>query len=149
VTSAAIYARVSSARQKKDQTIGSQTEALRDHAGQNQLDVPPQWVFEDEGHSGATLVRPALEALRDLAAQGCLDAVPGTSQTSSTSSLTTCDLVSQPKFLPDDHWTCIGFVLATAEADPLCPAELQQVREWHWLGPAVVKDRPAHQAALR
>jgi site-specific DNA recombinase len=32
-------------------------------------------VFEDEGHSGATLVRPALEALRDLAAQGCLDVV--------------------------------------------------------------------------
>ena len=32
-------------------------------------------MFEDEGHSGATLVRPALEALRDLAAQGCLDVV--------------------------------------------------------------------------
>jgi site-specific DNA recombinase len=75
VTSAAIYARVSSARQKKDQTIGSQTQALRDHAGQNRLDVPPEWVFEDEGHSGATLVRPGLEALRDLAAQGCLDVV--------------------------------------------------------------------------
>jgi site-specific DNA recombinase len=29
VTSVAIYARVSSARQKKDQTIGSQTAALR------------------------------------------------------------------------------------------------------------------------
>src|SRR6266487_2126425 len=75
VTSAAIYARVSSARQKKDQTIGSQTAALRDHAAQNRLDVPPEWVFEDEGHSGATLVRPGLEALRDLAAQGCLDVV--------------------------------------------------------------------------
>src|SRR6266567_3962897 len=75
VTSAAIYARVSSARQKKDETIGSQTQALRDHAAQSQLDVPPEWVFEDEGHSGATLVRPGLEALRDLAAQGCLDMV--------------------------------------------------------------------------
>ena len=32
-------------------------------------------MFADEGHSGATLVRPALEALRDLAAQGCLDVV--------------------------------------------------------------------------
>ena len=32
-------------------------------------------MFEDEGHSGATLVRPALEALRDLAAQGCVDVV--------------------------------------------------------------------------
>jgi site-specific DNA recombinase len=75
MTSAAIYARVSSARQKKDQTIGSQTAALRAHAGQNRLEVPDGWVFEDEGHSGATLVRPALEALRDLAAQGCVDVV--------------------------------------------------------------------------
>ena len=75
MTSAAIYARVSSARQKKDQTIGSQTAALREHAEQNRLEVPEEWVFEDEGHSGATLVRPALEALRDLAAQGCVDVV--------------------------------------------------------------------------
>jgi site-specific DNA recombinase len=75
VTSAAIYARVSSARQKKDQTIGSQTAALRAHAAQNRLEVPAGWVFEDEGHSGATLVRPALEALRDLAAQGLVDVV--------------------------------------------------------------------------
>ena len=75
MTSAAIYARVSSARQKKDQTIGSQTQALREHAAQNRLDVPEEWVFEDEGHSGATLVRPGLEALRDLTAQGCLDVV--------------------------------------------------------------------------
>jgi site-specific DNA recombinase len=75
VTSAAIYARVSSARQKKDQTIGSQTAALRDHARQLGADLPEEWVFEDEGHSGATLVRPALEALRDLAAQGCIDVV--------------------------------------------------------------------------
>jgi site-specific DNA recombinase len=75
MTSAAIYARVSSARQKKDQTIGSQTAALREHAANNWLEVPPEWVFEDEGHSGATLLRPGLEALRDLAAQGCVDVV--------------------------------------------------------------------------
>jgi hypothetical protein len=65
MTSAAIYARVSSARQKKDETIASQTAALRAHAEQLGLDVPDEWVFEDEGHSGATLVRPALERLRD------------------------------------------------------------------------------------
>ena len=75
MTSAAIYARVSSARQKKDQTIGSQTQALREHAAQSRLEVPEEWVFEDEGHSGATLVRPGLEALRDLAAQGLVDVV--------------------------------------------------------------------------
>ena len=75
MTAAAIYARVSSARQAKDQTIGSQLSALREHAATSRLDVPEEWVFADEGHSGATLVRPALEALRDLAAQGCLDVV--------------------------------------------------------------------------
>jgi len=75
MTSAAIYARVSSARQKKDETIGSQTAALRAHAADNRLEVPEEWVFEDDGHCGATLVRPALEQLRDLAAQGCLDVI--------------------------------------------------------------------------
>src|SRR6516165_5166661 len=75
MTSGAIYARVSSKRQAKDHTIGSQLAALRAHAADSQLEVPQEWVFCDEGHSGATLVRPALEALRDLAAQGCLDVV--------------------------------------------------------------------------
>jgi site-specific DNA recombinase len=75
VTAAAIYARVSSARQAKDQTIGSQLSALREHAATSRLDVPEEWVFADDGHSGATLARPGLEALRDLAAQGCLDVV--------------------------------------------------------------------------
>src|SRR5260370_601690 len=75
MTSAAIYARVSSARQKEQETIVSQTEALRAHAGQLGLDVPEQWVFEDDGYSGASLVRPALEALRDLVAQVPVDVV--------------------------------------------------------------------------
>ncbi|MEV8207109.1 recombinase family protein [Streptomyces sp. NPDC079189] len=75
MTSVAIYARVSSARQKKDQTIGSQTAALRAHAAEQRLELPEEWVFEDEGHSGATLVRPALERLRDLVAQVGVDVV--------------------------------------------------------------------------
>jgi site-specific DNA recombinase len=75
MTSAAIYARVSSARQRKDETIGSQTAALRAHARQAGLQVPEEWVFEDEGHSGATLVRPALERLRDVAAGVGVDVV--------------------------------------------------------------------------
>jgi DNA invertase Pin-like site-specific DNA recombinase len=75
MTSAAIYARVSSARQARDETIGSQLAALREHAERSRLDVPGDWVFADEGHSGATLVRPGLEGLRDLAARGCPDVV--------------------------------------------------------------------------
>ena len=66
---AAIYARVSSTRQKEEQTIASQTQALREHAAASGLEVPPGWIFEDEGYSGATLIRPALERLRDLAAE--------------------------------------------------------------------------------
>jgi site-specific DNA recombinase len=71
----AIYARVSSARQKEQETIGSQTAALHAHAEQLGLEVPEQWVFCDDGHSGATLVRPALERLRDLVAQVPVDVV--------------------------------------------------------------------------
>jgi len=37
--------------------------------------VPPEWRFQDEGYSGATLLRPGLEALRDLAAGGQPDGV--------------------------------------------------------------------------
>ena len=75
MSSAAIYARVSSARQKEQDTIGSQTAALRAHAEQLGLEVPEPWVFCDDGHSGATLVRPALERLRDLVAQMPVDVV--------------------------------------------------------------------------
>lgn len=65
----AIYARVSSARQKEEQTIASQTAALQAHAATTGLEIPRDWVFEDEGYSGATLIRPALERLRDLVAE--------------------------------------------------------------------------------
>jgi len=67
---AAIYARVSSDRQKENHTIASQTAALQEYAEANGYKVPAEWVFEDEGYSGATLLRPGLEALRDLAAEG-------------------------------------------------------------------------------
>ena len=75
MTSAALYARVSSARQKKDETMASQTAALRGHAQRLGLQVPDEWVLKDEGHSGATLVRPALERLRDLVAGVGIDVV--------------------------------------------------------------------------
>jgi len=67
---AAIYARVSSDRQKENHTIAGQTAALIEYAQKNGYSVPQEWVFQDEGYSGAILVRPGLEALRDLAAEG-------------------------------------------------------------------------------
>ncbi len=72
---AAIYARVSSDRQKENHTIASQTATLIEYAQKNGYSVPPEWVFQDEGYSGAILVRPGLEALRDLAAEGQIAAV--------------------------------------------------------------------------
>ena len=72
---AAIYARVSSDRQKESGTIASQTDALRERARKRGYVVPPEWVFEDDGYSGAHLDRPGLEAVRDLAAEGRLEAV--------------------------------------------------------------------------
>src|SRR5712691_3416159 len=73
--SAAIYARVSSDKQREENTIASQTAALIAFAREQRFEVPPEWVFEDEGYSGATVIRPGLERLRDLAAEGLIQAV--------------------------------------------------------------------------
>jgi site-specific DNA recombinase len=75
VKTAAIYARVSSDRQKEEQTIGSQRAALIEYARSEGYTVPEEWIFQDEGYSGASLVRPGLERLRDLAAEGQLEAL--------------------------------------------------------------------------
>ena len=72
---AAIYARVSSDRQRREQTIQSQTVALRELAGARGLLVHDDLVFEDEGVSGAVLRRPELERLRDMAADGRFEVV--------------------------------------------------------------------------
>jgi site-specific DNA recombinase len=72
---AAIYARVSSDRQKQEQTIDSQIAALNKFARSEGLTVPSEWIFKDEGYSGAVLIRPALERLRDLACEGTLEIV--------------------------------------------------------------------------
>jgi site-specific DNA recombinase len=72
---AAIYARVSSDKQKEEHTIASQMAALIAFAREQQCAVPAEWVFEDEGYRGANLVRPGLERVRDLAAEGLIEAV--------------------------------------------------------------------------
>ena len=72
---AAIYTRVSSNQQREAHTIASQTAALVEWATTLDLEVPQQWIFEDEGYSGATLERPGLEQVRDLAAAGDIQVV--------------------------------------------------------------------------
>ena len=72
---AAIYARVSSDKQRDEQTIVSQLAAVKELAANMALEIPPEWVFADEAYSGSTLVRPGLECLRDLVAQGLVEMV--------------------------------------------------------------------------
>jgi site-specific DNA recombinase len=69
----ALYARVSSDKQEKQATIDSQIAALVDRAKADGHTVLASDHFVDDGCSGSTLVRPALEKLRDCAAEGGLD----------------------------------------------------------------------------
>jgi hypothetical protein len=48
---AAIYARVSSDKQKEENTIASQTAALIAFAREQNCDVPPEWVIEDDAYA--------------------------------------------------------------------------------------------------
>jgi len=72
-TRAALYARVSSEQQAQAGTVDSQVAAIAQRAAQDGLTIELESRFIDEGHSSATLVRPALERLRDQAAAGSID----------------------------------------------------------------------------
>ena len=72
---AAIYARVSSEQQAEAGTISSQIVALTERVQADGLVMEKECAFIDDGYSGATLVRPALERLRDTASTGALDRV--------------------------------------------------------------------------
>lgn len=69
----AIYARVSSEQQAEAGTIDSQIAALKDRVAADGFALSEELRFIDEGYSGATLVRPALERLRDVVAAGGID----------------------------------------------------------------------------
>ena len=75
IMSVGLYARVSSEQQAKDNTIASQLEALDRRIEEDGHTCDQARRFIDEGYSGTTLIRPALERLRDLAAAGGLDRV--------------------------------------------------------------------------
>jgi site-specific DNA recombinase len=70
---AAFYARVSSDKQAEEDTIASQVAALKERFHLDNVYVEEDLSFIDDGYSATTLVRPALERLRDLAATGMLD----------------------------------------------------------------------------
>ena len=69
----AIYARVSSEQQATAGTIQSQIAALQERVAADGHTLQDELRFVDDGFSGSTLVRPALERLRDMAAAGALD----------------------------------------------------------------------------
>jgi len=64
----AIYARVSSEQQAEEGTIASQVAALRERVESEGYDLSAELTFIDEGYSGANLIRPGLEQLRDVVA---------------------------------------------------------------------------------
>ncbi len=72
---AALYARVSTERQERQQTIDSQLTALRGWAAAGGHQLAEEHVFRDEGYSGARLDRPGLDALRDAVRDGAVDLV--------------------------------------------------------------------------
>ena len=69
----ALYARVSSDQQAKSNTIDSQLHALRQRIADDGHTLESHLAFVDEGHSGSTLLRPALERLRNQIAAGTID----------------------------------------------------------------------------
>jgi site-specific DNA recombinase len=69
----ALYARVSSEQQAQEGTIDSQVSFLRQRIATDGETIDTSMCFLDEGVSGATLLRPALERLRDQAAAGAMD----------------------------------------------------------------------------
>jgi len=68
-----LYARVSSEQQAEANTIASQVAELRRRIEQDGGVLDDEACFLDEGVSGTTLLRPALERLRDQIALGAID----------------------------------------------------------------------------
>jgi site-specific DNA recombinase len=71
----ALYARVSSESQARDNTIDSQLTALRERIIADRLMLEPNRSYVDEGYSGSILTRPALERLRDAVAAGQIECI--------------------------------------------------------------------------
>ena len=63
----AAYVRVSTSRQVKLETIDQQLEMVSRYAREKGWELPQEDIFRDDGYSGTTLKRPALDALRDKA----------------------------------------------------------------------------------
>ena len=84
---AALYARVSTERQADRGTIGSQLAVLRERVAADGDELVAE--FGDDGHSGARLDRPGLDALRDAAEAGLIERCGACRRTGSPASTPT------------------------------------------------------------
>lgn len=72
---AALYARVSTLHQEQEATIDSQIASIEAYGQAQGYELLAEHYFVDQGVSGAKLARPALDRLRDLAAEGQFELV--------------------------------------------------------------------------
>src|ERR1700680_5279166 len=71
----ALYARVSSESQARDNTIASSVMARRERIAADGFSLESDQSYVDEGYSGSILARPALERLRDAVAGGHIERI--------------------------------------------------------------------------
>lgn len=72
---AGLYARVSGNKQKQEETIKSQIDAIQEYAKKKNYTIIKEWIFTDEAETGKSLERPGLDALRDLVREGGPDLI--------------------------------------------------------------------------
>lgn len=72
---AALYARVSTARQEQEETIDSQISEVKERILADGNSVTKSLIFIDEGYSGSILERPALDKMLDAAKNGDFDVI--------------------------------------------------------------------------
>ena len=75
MTTVALYARVSSSKQEKENTIMSQVEALKVRIVEDGFSLLEEHRFIDNGYTGSNLIRPGLEKLRDQVSAGKIDKI--------------------------------------------------------------------------
>src|SRR5579859_2181955 len=71
----ALYARVSTERQEREQTIESQIALLKEWIAEHGHTLKSEHIYIDQGYSGARLDRPGLDRLRDAVHEGEVDGV--------------------------------------------------------------------------
>src|SRR5512135_3272056 len=151
---AAIYARVSTKRQGRQQTIDSQIDALRKWADDSGHELSQDHIYIGEGYTGSRLDRLGLDGLRDAAQQGAFDVVAVLSPDRLARKYAyqvllleelrkdACEVIFLNRALTDDPQDQLLLQIqgAVAEYERAVLGErfrrgkLQKAREGHWLG---------------